>query len=151
MSATVSCQQWTNEWKPTAPLSMSPRQAAVEILAELDWSMVIEDTAMCDEMDPLAYYGLRAELFDTRWLTERRWPSRVQSHLTAWVTSRMRLQSWCTNEAHHDGDMIPFNDCYRGSDDDGDRCEWQSVWAVDGDPDDFLRLAITLLRDGWTL
>lgn len=151
MTDTVSCDHWTDEWKPTAPATMSPRQAATEILAALDWSAVIERIAEFDEGDPLIFYGLRAELYDAYWLdSNRRWPRRFTSHLTAWVTSRMRLQSWCANDDHHDGDMIPFNDCFHGDDDGESSCEWRRVWAVMGDPDDFLRLAMTLLRDGWT-
>ena len=145
----VCAYQWTDQWKPTAPASMSSRQAAMEILAHIDWAAVIEDLAMFEDMDPLVYYGLHSELFETKWL-DGRWfmGGKVRSHLTAWATSWMKIQSWCVNEDHHDGDMIPFNDCFHG-DDDESPCEWGYCWALDGDPDDFLRLAMDLMRDGW--
>ena len=145
----VCADQWTDQWKPTAPASMSSRQAAMEILAHIDWAAVIEDLAMFEDMDPLVYYGLHSELFETKWL-DGRWfmGGKVRSHLTAWATSWMKIQSWCVNEDHHDGDMIPFNDCFHG-DDDESPCEWGYCWALDGDPDDFLRLAMDLMRDGW--
>ena len=145
----VCAYQWTDQWKPTAPASMSSRQAAMEILAHIDWATVIEDLVMFEDMDPLVYYGLRSELFETKWL-DGRWfmGGKVRSHLTAWATSWMKIRSWCVNEDHHDGDMIPFNDCFHG-DDDESPCEWGYCWALDGDPDDFLRLAMDLLRDGW--
>ena len=145
----VCADQWTDQWKPTAPASMSSRQAAMEILAHIDWATVIEDLVMFEDMDPLVYYGLRSELFETKWL-DGRWfmGGKVRSHLTAWATSWMKIQSWCVNEDHHDGDMIPFNDCFHG-DDDESPCEWGYCWALDGDPDDFLRLAMDLMRDGW--
>ena len=147
--AGVSAHQWTDEYKPTAPASMSPRQAALEILAELDWSVVIEGLSMHEDMDPLAYYGLRAELSDVQWL-DSRWfmGAKFRSHLTAWVTSRMTLKSWCLNEDHHDGDMIWFNDCQYG-DEEHSPCEWGYCWALDGDPEGFLTLAMDLLREGW--
>lgn len=147
--AGVSAHQWTDEYKPTAPASMSPRQAALEILAELDWQTVIEGLSMHEDMDPLAYYGLRAELSDRRWLDSRDFMgSTLRSHLSAWATSRMALKSWCLNEDHHDGDMIWFNDCQYGGDADSP-CEWGYCWALDGDPEEFLALAMDLLREGW--
>lgn len=147
--AGVSAYQWTDEYKPTAPASMSPRQAALEILAELDWSVVIESLSMFEDMDPLAYYGLHSELFETKWL-DGRWfmGSTLRSHLSAWATSRMALKSWCINEDHHDGDMIWFNDCWHG-DEEHSPCEWGYCWALDGDPEEFLVLAMDLLREGW--
>ena len=147
--AGIAALHWTDEWKPTAPTSLSAREAAVWILADIDWASIIEEQGFFyEQMDPVVYYGLRERLFDVNWVgPSRRWPDRLTSHLTAWVTSRLKVQSWCVAEGHAD-DMIPFNDCWHGDDPDSP-CQWSTCWALLGDPQGFLGLALTLIRDGW--
>lgn len=146
----VSALHWTDEWRPTAPLHLEQAEAAMWILAECDWAAIIEEQGPFYEgMDPLVYYGLREELYRTNWLEVSRFPSRLRSELTAWVASKLVEMSWCANEDHHD-DMIPFNDCFHGEDPEvGDFCRWEDLWVLDGDPHEFFRLAIELIRDGW--
>lgn len=143
--------EWTDERKPTAPTYMSAREAACEILTELDWERVIEETVGWRDIDPLIYAGLRSQLETINWLDPRRFMmTKWRSHLTAWVTAHMRQVSWCTNPDHHDGDLWPFEDCTWWDDDPESPCEWGHTWALYGDPEPFLRLAMTLFRDGWT-
>ena len=58
------------------------------------------------------------------------------------------VKTWETRGNPPHGDMIWFNYCWHG-DDEESPCEWGYCWALDGDPEEFLALAMDLLREGW--
>jgi hypothetical protein len=154
----VTAPRWDDECCPVVePSTSTARAAAVALLSEIDWSIILDPSYGNDhfDMDPLVAAGLHAELAQIDWerQTRLRFPDRTASHLLAWVTARMRRHTWCVAHIDHCDDIVPFDECWAEPDDpesdDGDDHSWSGLWALHGDAEDFLRLAATLLRDGW--
>ena len=143
----VSSWRWDDEWSPTAPATMSAREAAVWLLHAADWAQVLEQHDEWAPMDPLVWYGLVDRLSDANYLPNWRRTDKLASHLIAWVASRLEKKSWCTNPEHHD-EMIPFNDCWHGDEPDSP-CQWEQCWALTTEPSNLIAVATEIVRDGW--
>lgn len=138
----VTLDIWTFEQCPAAPaVGFNPREAALWFLAVIDWEEVMGNLT---EVDDVIEIRGTAELINDiiRW---RLLLPRPFNTLHAWLTAHTVHQHICNTQGHWDDEGVrDFNYCDYATE--FIECEWFAVWALMGDPVEFLRLAQRVIR-----
>lgn len=138
------------DFAPSAPASLSPREAAILILHRTEWDFFlngrhevnIEALGVAHVLDVIRwningpYFGVSALLSIV---------PRVRNTTVAWVTSHLvkaHLCLACLDEA--DGDPVPYDDCLNG--DEHADAVFRVDWMLPDDPDEIRTAFISLVK-----
>lgn len=119
---------WNNEYSPRRPVSMSPREAAIDILSTLDWRETVEEYSYEELLPALETYALYGYASDLRFGSG--YMNKLNRRLLALVTSSMARSRVCV--AHE------YEGAYGSCPVEDGEHDFQEVWFIDMFIDEFM-------------